>query len=359
MKTRSKTVIQAALGFMVLLLIIGYAARDGDIMPDVVGKSVVRASADITEISSRVRIRTDLKFPADRSVSDEEQLTVCSQTPEPGEPIVRSVRLTVATECSPQPEKKRATSRYAPKTSAPTAKVPADDQATPDEKSRNEQENQDEEEPSRKSTKEASSASTPATFDYAIDGDTVETSAGRVRIIGIDTPERGKCGYDEATYAIEDVLNFGDTVYLEAPRGQNDQDHFGRLLRYVITEDGTDVGRMQLDLGNAIARYDSRDGYPSHPKEEEYHDAQIATLNADGSPRALGCKKQAAPKTPAELEGGWWKQYSSCTKLKKNTAGHPRGPFDVNDPNEKEIYDWFAYGTGNNGDGDGDGLACE
>ena len=35
------------------------------------------------------------------------------------------------------------------------------------------------------------------------------------------------------------------------------------------------------------------------------------------------------------------------------------GPFDRDDPAQAEIYEWFAFGTGNRGDGDGDGLACE
>ncbi len=55
----------------------------------------------------------------------------------------------------------------------------------------------------------------------------------------------------------------------------------------------------------------------------------------------------------------WWYQYSSCTQLKKNRVGHPKGPFRESRRAEKPIYEWFAYGTGNRGDGDGDGLACE
>ena len=43
--------------------------------------------------------------------------------------------------------------------------------------------------------------------------------------------------------------------------------------------------------------------------------------------------------------------------MKKNSVGHPIGPFRADDPVEADIYDWFAYGTGNRGDGDGDGLA--
>lgn len=202
---------------------------------------------------------------------------------------------------------------------------------------------------------------TPTTaFVAVVDGDTIETSAGTVRLIGIDTPERGECGHDEASSAIGRLLATGDPVTLEWPEGQNDRDRYDRLIRYVITADGVDLGLVQLQAGNAIARYDSTDGYPLHPREAAYHAAQIATSGPDGSVITTSCLS-SAPQAIASWDSGdgWWVQYSSCTKLKKNTVGHPTGPFSADDPVEADIYDWFAYGTGNRGDGDGDGLACE
>lgn len=196
----------------------------------------------------------------------------------------------------------------------------------------------------------------PVTLVSVVDGDTVETSAGTVRIIGIDTPERGECGDAQATAAIAALIAAGDAVTLELPDGQNEQDRHGRLLRYVTTAGGVDLALMQLQAGNAVARYDSADGYPAHPREADYHAAQIATLGADGAVVAAGCQAAAVAPDPIDQ---WWLQYSSCTKLKKNTVGHPTGPFDRDDPAQAEIYQWFAVGTGNNGDGEGDGLACE
>ncbi len=135
----------------------------------------------------------------------------------------------------------------------------------------------------------------------------------------------------------------------------------GRLLRFVSTEGGIDLGLLQLQAGNAVARYDSGDGYPAHPREVEYHAAQLATLAPDGSVLTVECQAAAvAPPPPAPpATDTWWLQYSSCTKLKKNTVGHPIGPFSRDDPAHAELYEWFAFGTGNGGDGDGDGLACE
>jgi endonuclease YncB( thermonuclease family) len=196
------------------------------------------------------------------------------------------------------------------------------------------------------------------TFGSVIDGDTIETSAGTIRIIGIDTPERGQCGHDEASAAIGRLLAGGDRVVLSLPEGQNDRDRHGRLIRYVSTADGVDIGLMQLEAGHATARYDSSDGYPAHPREAAYHAAQVIRPGPDGSIVTLGC--QAVPlATVPIVHGAWWEQYTSCAKLKKNTVGDPTGPFARDEPAQAEIYDWFANRTGNQGDGDQDGLACE
>ncbi|MGH7293260.1 MAG: thermonuclease family protein [Myxococcota bacterium] len=207
-----------------------------------------------------------------------------------------------------------------------------------------------------------------------VDGDTIETSAGTVRIIGIDAPEDGECGYVEASALVSSLLSPNDAIVLTLPEGENEADNYGRILRYVDTTQGVDVALSLLTAGLAVARYDSTDGYPAHPREAAYHAAQIATLTADGAVTTVACKaasdaaEQArimaeqeaveAPAPPPAVDE-WWKQYTSCTKLKNNANGHPTGPFSRDNPTEAATYDWFANGTGNNGDGEGDGLACE
>ncbi|WP_137846475.1 thermonuclease family protein [Microbacterium sp. 2FI] len=195
------------------------------------------------------------------------------------------------------------------------------------------------------------------TFVSVVDGDTIETSAGTVRIIGIDAPERGECGDSAASKAIAELLAPGNNVELKLPAGQNDRDRYDRLIRYVSTKNGVDLGLMQLQAGNAVARYDSLDGYPGHPREATYHAAQLASLSPNGAVIAVGCQANA-PNTPPAGDR-WWEQYSSCTKLKRNAVDHPTGPFNRDDPGQAQAYDWFANRTGNAGDGDGDGLACE
>lgn len=114
-----------------------------------------------------------------------------------------------------------------------------------------------------------------------IDGDTVEIDSGEhVRLIGIDTPERGECGSDSATRTLRRMVE-GKLVDLQNPTGVQDRDRYDRLLRYVELPTGRDTGMAQLKAGLADARYDSRDGYDPHPRESRYRSAdRRASTNA-------------------------------------------------------------------------------
>lgn len=109
-----------------------------------------------------------------------------------------------------------------------------------------------------------------------VDGDTVDTTAGRVRILGIDTPEYDECGFDEASAEAEAIAPVGSAAVLVKAPDDDDTDRYGRLLRYVVV-DGTDVGLTLIERGLAIARYDSRDGYGPHPYEVAYIAADAAS----------------------------------------------------------------------------------
>ncbi|MDN4478667.1 hypothetical protein QQX10_10745 [Demequina sp. SYSU T00039] len=114
-----------------------------------------------------------------------------------------------------------------------------------------------------------------ATIIRWIDGDTVLTSEGRVRLIGVDTPELSdKCSIAiEATEGAESLAPAGTSVVLGNPASVDDTDKYDRLLRYVLLPDGEDVGYSLLVNNLAEPRYDSTDGYDWHPREKAYHDA--------------------------------------------------------------------------------------
>jgi len=85
---------------------------------------------------------------------------------------------------------------------------------------------------------------------FVIDGDTITLEDGeKVRLIGIDTPERGDEGYEESRDALADLV-LDKTVVL-APQ-QSDRDTYGRLLRDVYTED-VFVNLYMVENGFAVA----------------------------------------------------------------------------------------------------------
>ncbi len=97
-----------------------------------------------------------------------------------------------------------------------------------------------------------------------VDGDTVETTVGTVRLIGMDTPERGAPCSAKATANADRLAPVGSTVHLIPVQGRDDTDHYDRLLRYVM-RGRVDVGYRQIVHGLADARYDSGE-YGTHPQ---------------------------------------------------------------------------------------------
>ena len=192
--------------------------------------------------------------------------------------------------------------------------------------------------------------SAPAiTVVHVVDGDTVDVSTGdRIRIIGIDTPERGECGYEAAAEHLRSLV--ADTGVVLVPGAQDDVDRYGRLLRYVDTAGGTDVGLAQITGQQAIARYDSRDGYGRHDREDQYVAADTRTVT--GCSTLPGAPGAATPPTTAAFTGGGDTggggggsvHFDNCTAARAAGAA----PLHAGDP---------GYRTGL--DRDGDGVACE
>ncbi len=113
--------------------------------------------------------------------------------------------------------------------------------------------------------------STRAIVEHVVDGDTAVVKGGvHVRLIGYDTPERDECGYDEATDLLRAAAE-GREAELVNPASVQDEDTYGRLLRYV-TVNGQDMGELMLRSGLAVARYDGRDGYDPHPLQDLYRE---------------------------------------------------------------------------------------
>jgi hypothetical protein len=130
---------------------------------------------------------------------------------------------------------------------------------------------------------EESQAATGPRYARAVDGDTLRLGNGRsVRLIGVDTPEVGECGYGEAKARMARLTSGGVTL-----TNRSGTDRYGRILAYAKTRDGRDIGTVMLRRGLAVARYDSRDGYAWHPRQGMYRtlDSRNGTISCASTPR--------------------------------------------------------------------------
>jgi endonuclease YncB( thermonuclease family) len=105
------------------------------------------------------------------------------------------------------------------------------------------------------------------------DGDTVVTDLGKIRLIGVNAPDRKACGYKAAKRLAKRLAPVGSTVTLTDPDAVGDTDDYGRLLRYVGV-DGVDIGLKQIKAGSQ-AKYDGTDGHDTHPKQKRYRKQDI------------------------------------------------------------------------------------
>lgn len=82
-----------------------------------------------------------------------------------------------------------------------------------------------------------------AHVDRVIDGDTIVLGDGsKVRLLQINAPEKGECGYEEATKRLR-ALVMDRSVSLERDDRFGNADQYHRLLRYVFV-DGKNVNVM-------------------------------------------------------------------------------------------------------------------
>ena len=107
-----------------------------------------------------------------------------------------------------------------------------------------------------------------------IDGDTLDTASGRVRLFGIDTSERGETCFKEATNRLRGLA--GNRVRVEP--GPRTQDKGGRLLLYVYTEAGNSIDEILIREGLAVAW--TRDGQ---------HRDYLVALAREAQTKKTGC----------------------------------------------------------------------
>jgi len=91
-----------------------------------------------------------------------------------------------------------------------------------------------------------------AVVTHIVDGDTIDVEINgeifRLRYIGIDTPERGKPFFQEATDANAQMVDGQEVILV---KDVSETDRYNRLLRYVYLTDGTFVNGELVSQGYA------------------------------------------------------------------------------------------------------------
>ncbi len=111
----------------------------------------------------------------------------------------------------------------------------------------------------------------PFQVTNVVDGDTLDLiTSERVRLSGINTPEKGECYYKEAKEKLKELI-LNKKVYIE--KDKTNKGKYGRLLRYVYI-DNTLVNSYLVEQGYAKVydkyKYDTK----------RYYELKRAELNA-------------------------------------------------------------------------------
>jgi len=87
-----------------------------------------------------------------------------------------------------------------------------------------------------------------ATVLRIIDGDTIETDLGMIRLLGINTPEKGKFYYSEAKEYLQKIENQS----IQILRDKTNYDKYDRKLRYVFYENkNLNIALVERGFGTA------------------------------------------------------------------------------------------------------------
>jgi len=162
-----------------------------------------------------------------------------------------------------------------------------------------------------------------------IDGDTIELFNGeKVRLICIDTPERGEDYYEEASDYLEDLI-LNENV--ELVKDISETDRYGRLLRYIYL-DGKFINKKVVEKGLARA-------YPYSPDTAKCPEIESAEEIAKN--KKIGIWKEDTSKSDSGCSGNIYNcgDFNSCSGV-------------------MDVFNACSYDV-NKLDRDNDGIPCE
>jgi micrococcal nuclease len=197
----------------------------------------------------------------------------------------------------------------------------------------------------------AGSFSARGTVTRVVDGDTmhVRLESGRtekVRLIGIDTPELGRCLAGRATRVARDLAE-RRRVVLKGDATQATRDRYGRLLAYAWIRGERDLGYQMLQRGLArVYVYDR-----PFARLPIYRAAEVVGHRASPS-IWRSCASPAPAPAPAPVAGG------RCDPSYPGVCIPPPPPdLDCKDVAHKGFT--VVGADPHRFDGDGDGVGCE
>lgn len=156
------------------------------------------------------------------------------------------------------------------------------------------------------------------TVKRVLDGDTVELTGGdRLRLLSIDTPERGEKLHDEAMYLLADLAQ-GKPGRIEF--AQSRRDRYGRLLGYLYVDDTLLVNQTMLDSGFAYV-YLFEDSDLKRPEVKRMLDAQRSAMARHAGLWSI--QRTPEPYYVAS-ERSFRLHRPSCDAVKKLRPGHYR-----------------------------------
>jgi micrococcal nuclease len=86
-----------------------------------------------------------------------------------------------------------------------------------------------------------------------IDGDTVLVTSGgqdeKIRLIGINTPEKGECGFNEAKDYLSSLI-LSQNIVIEMDSTQGEYDKYDRLLAFIFFQD-QNINQLMIEHGHA------------------------------------------------------------------------------------------------------------
>jgi|APSaa5957512622_1039677.scaffolds.fasta_scaffold80626_1 micrococcal nuclease len=117
--------------------------------------------------------------------------------------------------------------------------------------------------------------------ERVLDGDTIETGIGKVRLLGINTPEKGMAYYDEARIFLQNLV-LNESVELQIIEG-NEKDKYQRTLGYIFLNE---IFVNEKLIANGLANF--------YSYEDDLYSDRLRSVEDNARKNGLGIWKKSS-----------------------------------------------------------------